>query len=259
MLEIQTFHHSHTGGRRRNEDACAYWVSEAGCCWCVSDGAGGHGGGDIASKLVIDTVLARFAADPQVSAEKVLELLDAAHQAVWQAKQAKGADNMHATCVVLLLDRSRQLAVWAHAGDSRLYHFRGGSLRSQTRDHSLVQSMIDAGYGDPELTRTHPQRSLLTSAIGNTGELTVTVSGELEPVAAGDVFLLCSDGWWELVHELQMEESLARHPGVADWLAEMAALIAQDGGSQHDNYTAIGVSLEAGDLSPTLILPSRQR
>lgn len=256
MLEVLTAHESHPGGRRRNEDACGYRVCGNTYCWCVSDGAGGHGSGDVAAALVVDTVLEHFAADPGVSAERVVNLLEAAHQVVMQAKQVQGADDMHATCVVLILDSSRHLAVWGHAGDSRVYFFRGAELISQTRDHSLVQSMIDAGYGDQGMTRTHPQRSLLLSAIGSAGELTVGVSGQAQVVMAGDAFLLCTDGWWEPVLEAKMQDSLMHNPDPAEWLAAMAAIARQESELGHDNYTAMAVSLQEGGLSPTLIKPA---
>ena len=67
MLDLHTCYVSEQGGRSRNEDACGYWTSEAGCCWVVSDGAGGHGSGDIASRLVVSTVLRRFSAHPVVA------------------------------------------------------------------------------------------------------------------------------------------------------------------------------------------------
>lgn len=251
MLIAQTAQESRTGNRRRNEDMCGYWRSPAGSCWCVSDGAGGHGGGDVAARLVVDSVLQRFAAAPEVSPENAIALLEAAHQAVMQAKQREGAADMHATCVLLLVDCERQLAVWGHAGDSRVYFFRQGCLQSQTRDHSLVQSMIDAGYGGTEMLRTHPQRSLLTSAIGNAGELHLSVSDEPLALEAGDSFLLCSDGWWEHVHEDQMQLSLRRSRGVHDWLQDMEQVLLQDGSSNRDNYTAIVVRLQENDSSTT--------
>lgn len=245
MLEALTAHASHIGGRRRNEDACAYWLSDAGCCWCVADGAGGHGGGDVAARLVVDHVLQGFSACPEVSVDSAARLIRTAHEEVMRAKQVHGADDMHATCALLLLDRQKQLAVWGHVGDSRVYLFREGLLVFQTRDHSLVQNMIDAGYGNTEMIRTHPQRSLLTSAIGNAGELELSIAAEPLPVQAGDQFLLCSDGWWEYVREDTMQLKLADSADVDIWLSSMADLIACDGKPNHDNYTAIAVSLAA--------------
>ena len=88
------------------------------------------------------------------------------------------ADDMHATAVALLIDPRQGLAVWGHVGDSRIYLFRRGHLAYQTRDHSLVQNMIDAGFGSVAMIRTHPKRSLLTSAIGAKESIALSVSAE---------------------------------------------------------------------------------
>ena len=85
---------------------------------------------------------------------------------------------MHATAVLLLIDQHDRLAVWGHVGDTRIYLFRRGRVAFQTRDHSLVQNMIDAGYGSVDMIRTHPQRSLLTSAIGSSEAISLSVSAE---------------------------------------------------------------------------------
>lgn len=252
MLEIRSAQQSHIGDRRRNEDACGQRRVGHRLCCCVSDGAGGHGGGDIAAGIVVDTVLGMFEASPEVSSAAAARLIEAAHGAVLVTKQTH-VDDMHATCALLLVDLERHEAVWAHAGDSRVYCFRNGELLFQTRDHSLVQTMIDAGYGSVEMTRTHPQRSLLTSAIGSQEGIEVSVSGEALPLLSGDCFLICSDGWWEHVHELQMVQLLGLQPEMPEWLERMAQLVRDDPEPRHDNYTAIAVRVLADDLAVTEI------
>ena len=146
MRDMQTCFLSETGGRSRNEDACGYWTSDEGCCWVVSDGAGGHGSGDVASRLVVSTVLRQFSAHPRVAPDEASTLLQAANDAVVREKtNGNTRDDMHATAVLLLIDPRRGLAVWGHVGDTRIYLFRRGRVAYQTRDHSLVQNMIDAG------------------------------------------------------------------------------------------------------------------
>jgi PPM family protein phosphatase len=259
VLAIESAEQSHTGGRKRNEDFCGNWQNMDVACWCISDGAGGHGSGDVASRLVVAHVLNTFAAQPEVSAERVVALLEGAHAALMEAKSVQGADNMHATCSVLLIDRAKSLVSWGHVGDSRIYLFRNGQLAFQTRDHSLVQNMIDAGYGDAEMIRTHPQRSLLTSAIGNSGELAVSVSGDPAPLAAGDVFLMCTDGWWEYVQEPFMQSALAETPSLNDWLSRMAAVVTQTAGEGNDNFTAVAVALRDEDASQETVILSAKK
>ncbi len=244
MLEVQTYFLSELGGRSRNEDACGYWTSDQGCCWVVSDGAGGHGSGDIAARLVVSTVLNIFAPQPSVEPDDAVALLQAANEAVVSEKgSGSTADDMHATAVVLLIDRLAGKAVWGHVGDTRIYLFRHGQVVYQTRDHSVVQNMIDAGYGSADMIRTHPQRSLLTSAIGSSEAIALSVAREATPLTSGDVFLLCTDGWWEHVEEPEMEELLDDASCAEEWLGLMRKLIRQRAPTDNDNYTALCVTV----------------
>lgn len=259
-LRVQTAYLSFVGGRRRNEDALLFCDTADSCCWVVSDGAGGHGRGDLASRTVVEAVITEFRAHPEVSSERVDALIQVAQTAVLEARQSSGQD-MYATCVVLLIDRQTRRAVWGHVGDSRLYLFREGRLCYQTRDHSLVQNMIDAGYGSPEMIRTHPNRNMLTSAIGNDGVLETTVSDQLLSLIEGDIFLLCSDGWWEYITERQMAQMLADEGfQCRNWLDAMAATVAYEAGSGGDNYTALSVAISApkpeSEADITVFVPS---
>lgn len=257
MIGLLTAYRSETGHRPRNEDSCGYWTSDKGCCWVVSDGAGGHGGGDKASQMVVGTTLELFSSAPEVSDQEVVRLLEGAHHAVVAAKRAnpKG-DDMHATAAVLLIDAALQAAVWGHVGDTRIYLFRQHRMLHRTRDHSLVQNMIDAGYGTADMIRGHPQRSLLTSAIGNSGELAISVSGTPTAVELGDTFFICSDGWWEYVEEHEMEALLDSATSLEGWLASMADLVVQRAGEYSDNYTAIVVQAADPDSVTTVIRAS---
>ena len=247
MLQVHTCFRSETGGRSRNEDACGYWQSGPAACWVLSDGAGGHGSGDLAARLVVQTALQAFQEQPEASGPQALALLQQAQQAVRREKTSGATrDDMHATAALLLLDRERGQGVFAHVGDSRLYQFRQGRILRQTRDHSLVQQLVDAGYWDAAQIRSHPQRNLLTSAIGAADPLEISVSPQAFEVLAGDVFLLCSDGWWEWVDEAGMESTLAcqpsRQPVGRGWLDAMAARIAHTASHRHDNYSALCVA-----------------
>lgn len=247
MLAIKTTYTSQTGQRKRNEDTCGYWTSEKACCWVVSDGAGGHGSGDVASQMVVDTTLSQFEARPEVSEKVVTELTTGAHAAVMAHKRANPqGDDMHATVAVLLIDAETRQAVWAHVGDTRIYLFRQRRIAAQTRDHSLVQQLIDAGYGNADIIRSHPQRNMLTSAIGSGDDLVISVSGEPVLVEEGDLFLMCTDGWWEYIEEPLMEEMLEDAETAEEWLQIMARRVEADAKENADNYTAIAV--QVGEL-----------
>ena len=244
MLALQTTYTSQTGQRKRNEDTCGYWTSDKACCWVVSDGAGGHGSGDVASQLVVNTALEQFSTKPEVSEQAVTDLTTGTHAAVMALKHSNpDGDDMHATVAVLLIDAETRQAVWAHVGDTRIYLFRQRRIALQTRDHSLVQQLIDAGYGSEEIIRTHPQRNMLTSAIGSGDELTISVSGAPVIVEEGDLFLMCTDGWWEYVEEHVMEEMLEDANTAEEWLNIMARRVEDSAKENADNYTAVAIQI----------------
>ncbi|MBS0543750.1 MAG: protein phosphatase 2C domain-containing protein, partial [Proteobacteria bacterium] len=174
---------SRAGGRPGNEDACGYWTSEAGCCWVLSDGAGGHGGGDVASKIVVGTIVSEFAASPEASPATVSGLIHRAHAVLQNEQQsAPRLRDMRATVAVLTIDRERRISCRGHVGDSRIYGFRSGHVRFQSRDHSVMQSMIDAGLGDAAMLRRHPQRGVLLAALGSPENVEPDVPPAGEPV-----------------------------------------------------------------------------
>lgn len=260
MLEMQTCYLSELGGRERNEDACGYWTSASSACWVVSDGAGGHGSGDVASRLAVSTILRSFATSPSVTPDTAASLLNAAHEAIIHQKHSgQTTDDMHATAAVLLIEPHAAVALWGHVGDTRVYLFRHGSLTYQTRDHSLVQELINAGYGSTDMIRSHPKRSLLTSALGSSNELALSVASEPMSLRDGDIFLLCTDGWWEYVEEHEMENLLGTTPSAQAWLDGMRDMIVSRATDTNDNYTAMCVVIvdPRDSDETTVILPGR--
>lgn len=256
MLKLETAYLTDPGGRSRNEDACGYWSSEACGCWVVSDGAGGHGSGDMASRLVVSRILEAFSANPAISSDRAVELLRGANEAVIHAKRSGATkDDMHATAAMLLIDRERDEAIWGHAGDTRIYLFRDGRIAYCTRDHSLVQNLIDAGYGTTEMIRSHPQRSLLTSAIGSAEAIELSVAGTPLKIQSGDTFLMCTDGWWEYVDEADMLRLLDLASTPAHWLSLMSEALRAKVSTGNDNFTAVCVLVGSGEPTTTIIMP----
>lgn len=245
MLGLEVAILSERGGRAYNEDACGHWHSDRDLYCVLADGAGGHGGGDIASRLAVSEVIQRLSHAPTHGGPELQHLLREANEAVIAAREPGTASaHMHSTVVCLVIDFVAQQAHWAHAGDSRLYWFRNGRILTQTRDHSMVQSLVDAGMLPPAELRSHPKRSELRSALGTEAhELQVADSGEPQAVQAGDVFLLCTDGLWEHIDEPVMEQLLQQAPTPDDWLAglEREVLNATRERPKHDNFTALTV------------------
>lgn len=241
MFSISTVERSFAGGREYNEDCVA--VERVGPRWCLvlSDGAGGHADGALASRTAVNKVLEGFRARPPTDADDLAELLLDAHDAVLAAQRsARGAaQTMHATIVVLTLDAASGIACWGHVGDSRLYALRHGAVLAVTRDDSVVQWMVDSGYLDAARARSHPKKNRLLAALGAEGDVQPSVSPPLA-IEDGDAFLLCTDGWWDPLPNGQIEAALGTARSAAEWLDAMAAQIARQAAPGHDNYSAVG-------------------
>ena len=126
MLALQIEWLSERGGRTYNEDACGHCRSASQLCAVLADGAGGHGGGDIASRLAVQSLLSGFAASPSASGSELSRLMRQTNQAVLNGRIAGTAqEDMHTTAVCMVIDFFDGRADWVHSGDSRLYWFRG--------------------------------------------------------------------------------------------------------------------------------------
>ena len=257
MLALEVAMLSEKGGRSYNEDACGHWHTPGELVCVLADGAGGHGGGSIAARLVVERMLKSFAVQPgSLDGQSLERLVRDTNQAVIAARVPNTERaNMHATVVSLVIDFMHHQAAWVHSGDSRLYWFRGGRILAQTRDHSLVQSLVDAGLLAADQARYHPKRSELRSALGtDAGALEVDHSGSAQQVAAGDVFLLCSDGVWEHITEPSLEATLQAASTPSSWLAalEQEVTHATRNRASHDNFTAMTVWTRPTEAGQTL-------
>jgi serine/threonine protein phosphatase PrpC len=245
MLAMEVALLSDPGGRKYNEDACGHWHSERHLCCVIADGAGGHGGGDVASRLAVQELIGRFAQRPSDDGAALDDLLRQTNEAlIGQRVPGTARADMHSTVVCLVIDFVGHRAHWAHAGDSRMYWVRAGKLLRRTRDHSLVQSLVDAGVLEEDDVRSHPKRSELRSALGIAGDLLEVSSGDGgDAVEPGDVFMLCTDGLWEYVEDTTLERTLGAAQTPRQWLDAMAAEVLQAAGhkTSHDNFSALVV------------------
>ena len=243
QLDLATL--TRRGGRAYNEDACGHWHSESRLVCVVADGAGGHGGGDRASKLAVEYVLDAVAQRPDGEVDDLFGLIARTNRFILENRAGdRSVQNMHSTVVTLVIDAAGGFGAWGHCGDSRLYAFRGGRIATRTRDHSLVQSLVDGGMLAAEDMRSHPQRSELLSALGVGDEdLQITIEPQPWTIEAGDVFLLCTDGVWEYVEDHHLETSLAAVTTPQEWLAELERCVLKGASHKprHDNFTALAV------------------
>jgi len=188
--------------------------------------------------MAVESAVASFQANPVVDRETLIGHLAVAHKRVQeQQSEAPEFASMRTTAVAVLLDGAK--AIWAHVGDSRLYHFREGTILTQTRDHSVPQRLAEAGEIDTAAIRFHEDRNRLLRALGSTGELKVTCS-QKTPVLAGDAFLLCTDGFWEWILESEMEAGFDTDPAI--WLQALEATLKAKATGDFDNYSALAIS-----------------
>ncbi len=219
-------------------------ASDTQGCWVVADGLGGHGGGDVASKIAVNSIIDTYKNRTEFSAEQLANMLGEAHQAILNDQQnSDRLSAMRSTVVVLMLQDAQ--AWWAHIGDTRLYYFSRGRIVQQTKDHSVPQVMVDAGDISAEAIRHHEDRNRLTRSLGNSGKLRTTVLDQASPIADGDAFLLCTDGFWEFVTEADMQAALAKSANPTAWLSAMEHILLSRAPASHDNYTATAIFVEA--------------
>lgn len=238
-LRLQVAACSEQGTRAVNEDAVL--MRDNGPAWfaVLADGAGGHADGAEAARRAVASLQARLGdATLPWRPELLTHAVLAAHAEVRDGRRTQAP--MHTTVVALCIDARRGVALWSHVGDSRLYRLRGHGIDQVTRDDTLVQGLIDAGVLTPEQARHHPHKHHLAAALGIDGELQPHTTAE-QPLASGDVFLLCSDGWWASVGDAGIVASLPAADSPQAWLAAMRDAIAAQGRQDQDNYSAIAV------------------
>jgi len=227
--------------RENNEDAYLYWESSSeeefvrkGRLAIVADGMGGYEGGQEASRLAVETVrdvyAKAFGGDPQAT---LLEAFALAHERIQDyAERHPGFYGMGTTCTALVL-LGRNLYV-AHVGDSRLYRVRGSEIARLTRDHSYVSRLVENGIVRSEDAEKHPQRHILTAALGAGVEVLVDSSQPAMLVEAGDTLVLCTDGLWGVVTEHEIVTAV-KASSPSEMCSALVNLALQRGGP--DNIT----------------------
>ena len=234
---------TNVGGRPVNEDSIGAFEKGSFQCFVVCDGLGGHGMGDAASSLVRDHFGQRF--ERITAAKHFLDITFEGAQAALleQQRQLKADHKMKTTAVALLTDGKK--AYIGHIGDSRLYVFDKNAVRIKTTDHSLPQMLVKSGEITEEDIRNHPERNIVMRVMGTKWEdghkyeLMKPI-----PLRKCQAFLLCTDGFWELIHESEMCDCLQKAASASDWLIQMNSIVRKNGipkGEDMDNYSAIAV------------------
>lgn len=224
--------------RSRNEDAHLFRPEKR--LFAVADGMGGHAAGDVASRIAIAAVDARFPGAPRPNADgrevarELVAIAESANREICDAADAEPDKEGMGTTLTMLVTLD-DVCVIAHIGDSRAYRLRDGVIAQLTTDHTWVQQQVAVGALSRREARVHPNASVLSKVLGirDVGEADVVI----KDAVAGDVFLVCSDGLTSMVEDADLEAIIARPmplPALAADLIEAANL---RGG--YDNITVI--------------------
>lgn len=224
--------------RSRNEDS--FVVLEEESLFVVADGMGGHGNGDVASKIAVEAVRECYAetSDETTGEYAIAERLQKAFVHAHDRIRAAGdRDNslrgMGTTLIAVVIDEDS--AVIGHVGDSRAYALRGTTLTQLTEDHSWVREQVVAGHLSAEQAREHPFKSVVTRALG--GEQDIEVDLRRVRLQDGDLLVLCSDGLTSMLTDEQIAGVLTEGGPISDRTGRLIAAANAQGGA--DNITVV--------------------
>jgi serine/threonine protein phosphatase PrpC len=236
--------------RRRNEDN--YVVASP--LFAVADGMGGAQAGEVASQLAASALEAGDS-DAQEATKRIDELIQEANRRIFdRASTDPSASGMGTTMTVALVE-GMTVAI-GHVGDSRGYLVRGEQMEQLTEDHSLVNELVKSGKLSEEEAQAHPQRSVITRAVGTDPD--VDVDGFTIEAEEGDVFLICSDGLSDMVEDEEILELVLANRDDLDKAVKALVSAANRGGGE-DNITAVAfrISSEAApSLEDTVAMPA---
>jgi protein phosphatase len=224
-------------GKKRTNNQDSYFVSDK---WCVvADGMGGHNGGEVASRTAID-IIKKSLMQQSINIEILLRnAIYNANTAVYNMSlEDPSLEGMGTTAVLCYLDENE--AIIAHVGDSRAYHISPLGMRQITSDHSIVQQLIESGTITPQEAKNHPQKNLITRAIGTESSIDVDIS-HLE-FCKGDFILLCTDGLTAFVSDKEIESVIKENGSDTQSAANKLVGLANSGGGA-DNITVILIQL----------------
>jgi serine/threonine protein phosphatase PrpC len=233
--------YSNPGNRPINEDAIGVHIKDNDACFVVCDGLGGHGKGDEASCFVKDFFLSAFSQADKADCKFIERcFIDAQASLSEIQKEKKQQDKMKTTCVCLTLQGKK--AHIGYIGDSRLYGFGDKAVKHQTQDHSVPYMLYLSKQIRYEDIRNHTDRNLLLRVMGTTWDEPKYQLYRAMPLRKFRAFLLCTDGFWELITEEKMCQFLMSATTVEEWLNAMVQEVQQNGANKDmDNYSAIAI------------------
>jgi serine/threonine protein phosphatase PrpC len=235
---------SDIGGRSEQQDSIELLSSDAGDSHLiiVADGMGGHEGGALASKLVVETAKHHFSNGRDPDPETFLKKLCLESHNAISALGSEEQRSPGSTCVLLYLQGTE--AWWAHVGDSRLYHFSNNKLQQQTCDHSVVQLMVERGDMSEAEASTSKLQNQLYMCLG--GNSTPEPDIDAYTAARNELFILCSDGFWSYVEPEEVLACLKTQSFEDDCAARLVELAKERGGNEGDNISLALIRFKGG-------------
>lgn len=239
-MNIQIDAYTAPGNRKENEDSFFTAQPAPGVVFAaVADGLGGHGGGKAASQIAVQTLGACRGRPSLPEREEIAQWLETANQKILDERS--GPSHMKTTVVFLAVEGDR--AVWAHIGDSRLYHFADGGLAHFTLDHSMCQLAVQLEEITRDQIPDHPDRSRLLKALGEE-QISPEFHQPVELRPGRHAFLLCTDGLWERLAEAEIGLDLQKSATPGEWLDYLRRRAEKRKWTDVDNNTAAAIFLE---------------
>jgi PPM family protein phosphatase len=228
--------------RTNNEDAASVFETENGLLAVLCDGLGGNRGGEIASSVTVQSVYDFFVANTHEDVlDKIRDAIVYANKLlVDKAEVDQELKGMATTIEVLYLNKTH--AYWAHVGDSRIYYLRGGKLKQVTKDHSLVQKLVDEGFLSMKEAENHPNKNIIMRAIGDNSQPDIDSSKIKLNASESIKFFICSDGVSGVLKDYEIENILNIYS--MDEASDKLSKVIEERGAP-DNYTFVIVEKKA--------------
>ena len=234
---------SRIGARDTNEDRVGCWSAPEAVLMAVADGLGGHLQGELAAQIAVDTLGTAFQreAQPQLAdpGEFLARSLSSAHAAILSEARKLELPETPRTVIAACVVQDAH-AFWAHVGDCRFYLVRKGRILVRSRDHTVVQRLVDEGRIREEAAATHPHRNRLLQCLGSY-ETPSIECGASARLAQDDILLICSDGFWGPLTQRQLMHALLSRP-LAEAIPELVALAESCAGPDCDNISVVAMT-----------------
>lgn len=229
------------GNRPINEDYLGMVEKNGRISFVLCDGLGGHGNGDVASRFVTSRMIETLGLGMSIE-----DSITEAQNALLEKQIREGEEDSMKTTVTCLTITD-DIARFGHVGDSRIYYFEKGKYKLRSQDHSVPQILANRGEIKEKDIRHHEDRSRLLRVMGTEWDRPKYQIVDNFPITDKTSFLLCSDGFWELIDEKMMCKILKKSKTPEEWIAGMEKVILENGiGTNMDNYSAISVFVRDG-------------